>query len=95
MMAAGRDFLFLERGDVVTVLLAIEAVSRLEACLPDGLDTLAEVIEDVASLDTTTSRQEATHDARDVTTDVERLRIINTDALYPKTETSDAGRTTV
>ena len=90
MMAAGRDFLFLERGDVVTVLLAIEAVSRLEACLPDGLDTLAEVIEDVASLDTTTSRQEATHDARDVTTDVERLRIINTDALYPKTETSDA-----
>jgi len=46
---AGRDFLFLERGEVVTVLLAVEAVSRLETCLPDGLDTLAEVIEDMAS----------------------------------------------
>ena len=72
------------------ILLAIQAVSRFETRLPDGLDTLAEVIEDMAPLDTASSRQEAAHDARDVTTDVERLRIIDTDALYPKTETSDA-----
>ena len=53
---AGRDFLFLERVEVVTILLAVEAVSRLEACLPDGLDTLAEVIEDMAPLDTASGR---------------------------------------
>ena len=53
---AGRDFLFLERGEVISILLAIEAVSRFETCLPDGLDTLAEVIEDMAPLDTASGR---------------------------------------
>ena len=68
----------------------IEAVSRLKACLPDGLDALTEVVEDMAPLDTATGREETAYDACDVTTDVERLRIIDTDALYPKAETSDA-----
>ena len=35
---------------------AVEAVSRFETCLPDGLDTLAEVIEDMAPLDTASGR---------------------------------------
>ena len=56
LTVAGRDFLFLERGEVISILLAIEVVSRFEACLPDGLDTLAEVIADMAPLDTASGR---------------------------------------
>jgi hypothetical protein len=55
---------------------------RLKACLPDGFDTFAEVVEDMTALDAATSREETTDDACDVTADVECLRIIHTDAFY-------------
>jgi hypothetical protein len=61
---------------------------RLKARLPDGFDAFAEVVEDMAALDTATGRQETADDAGDVTADVERLRIINPDTFYTKTETS-------
>ena len=63
-------------------------LSWFEASLPDGLDTLAEVVEDVAVLgpftdvDAATCWKETTDDAGDVTADVECLRIIHTDAFY-------------
>jgi len=55
---------------------------RLKACLPDGFDTFAEVVEDMTALDAATSREETTDNAGDVTADVECLRIIHTDAFY-------------
>jgi hypothetical protein len=61
---------------------------RLKARLPDGFDTFAEVVEDMATLDATTGREETTDDAGDMTTDVESLGIIHTNALHTKTETS-------
>ena len=67
-----------------------KGILRFEAFLPDGLDTVAEVIEDVATLDTTTGRQETTDNAGDVLSDVECLGIIHTDALHTETETADA-----
>jgi hypothetical protein len=63
---------------------------RLKARLPDGLDALAEVVEDMATLNAATSREETADDAGDVTTDVEFLRIIHPDTLYPKAETADS-----
>ena len=42
----------------------------------------------MATLDAATGRQETADDAGDVTADVERLRIINPDTFYTKTETS-------
>ena len=42
----------------------------------------------MATLDATTGREETTDDAGDMTTDVECLRIIHTDTLHTKTETS-------
>ena len=61
---------------------------RFKARLPDGFDTIAEVVEDMATLDAATGREETTDDAGDMTTDVECLGIIHTDALHAKTETS-------
>ena len=63
---------------------------RLKARLPDGFDALAEVVEDMATLNAATSREETADDAGDVTTDVEFLRIIHSDTLYPKAETADS-----
>jgi hypothetical protein len=58
--------------------------------MPDDLHTLAEIIEDVAALNTTASGKETADDAGDVATDVEFLRIIHPDTLYPKAETADS-----
>lgn len=63
---------------------------RLKPRLPYGFDTLAEIIEDMASLNTATGREETADDACDVAADVECLRVIHPDALYTKTETADA-----
>ena len=64
---------------------------RFETCLPDGLDTIAEVVEDVTALNATACGEETADITSDVTTDVECLRVIDTDTLYPKTETADTG----
>ena len=40
---------------------------RLKARLPDGFDTFAEVVEDMATLDAATSREETTDDTGDTT----------------------------
>ena len=63
---------------------------RFEAFLPDGFDTVAEVVEDVAALDAAAGRKEATDDASDVAADVEVFGIFDTDALYSETEAADA-----
>ena len=55
---------------------------RLKACLPDGFDAFAEVVEDMATLDAATGWEK--------TADVEFLRIIHPDTLYPKAETADS-----
>ena len=60
--------------------------------MPDGLDTFAEVVKNMAALNTATGGKEAADDAGDVTADVEILGIIDTDALHTKAETSDAGQ---
>ena len=57
---------------------------RFKARLPYGFDTLAEVVEDVAALDTATGREETADDSGDVAADVECLRVIHPDALYTK-----------
>ena len=64
--------------------------SRLEAFLPDSFDTVAEVVEDMASLDATASGEEAANDTSDVAGDVEILGIVDTNALHPKAETAYA-----
>ena len=58
--------------------------------MPDGLDAITEVVEDVAALDATASREETADNAGDVLADVECLGIIHTDALNAKTEAADA-----
>jgi hypothetical protein len=63
---------------------------RLKARLPDGFDAFAEVVEDMAALDTATGWEETADDAGDVASDVEFLRIIHPDTLYPKAETADS-----
>ena len=50
--------------------------------MPNRLDTLTEVVENVASLDAATSGQEATDDAGDMTADDEGFRVVLTDAIY-------------
>ena len=64
--------------------------SRFEAFLPNGLDALAEIINDMVTLGATAGRQETTDDAGDVMPDVECLRTVHTDALYTQAETADA-----
>lgn len=64
----------------------------LEPLLPDGLDSIAEVVENMAALDTTASGEETANDAGDVLSDVEGFRIIHTDTLHTETETTDAGK---
>ncbi len=44
----------------------------------------------MATLDAATGREETTDDTGDVTADVEGLRVVHTDALYPETEAADA-----
>lgn len=63
---------------------------RLEACLPYGLYALAEIVEDVAALNTATGWQETTNDAGDVAADIEFLRVIHTDAFYTQAEATYA-----
>ena len=58
--------------------------------MPDDLHTLAEIIEDVAALNTTASGKETADDAGDVTTDIEVLWVVDTDTLYTQAESSDA-----
>lgn len=63
---------------------------RLEALLPDGLYTVAEVVEDVAALDAAACREKAADDAGDVLADVEVLWVIDTNTLHAEAEPSDA-----
>lgn len=63
---------------------------RFETVLPDGLDTLADVVENVAALNATAGGEETADDPGNVLADVELLRIIYTDALHAEAETSDA-----
>ncbi len=58
--------------------------------MPDGLDTVTEVVENVATLNATTGGEEAANDTGDMVADVECLRIVHADALYTKTETTYA-----
>lgn len=58
--------------------------------MPDDLHTLAEIIEDVAVLNTTASGKETADDAGDVAADIEVLGVIDTDTLYTQAESSDA-----
>jgi hypothetical protein len=50
--------------------------------LPNGLDALAEIINDMVTLGATAGRQETTDNTGDVMPDVESLRTVHTDALY-------------
>ena len=61
-----------------------------EAFLPDGFDTVAEIVENAATLNATTGGEETTDDTSDVATDVELLRILYSYTLYTKTETANA-----
>ena len=63
---------------------------RFETFLPDSLHTIAEVIQDMTALNTTTCGQETTDNASDMSADVKRFGIIDTDALNTQAETSDA-----
>ena len=58
--------------------------------MPDDLHTLAEIIEDVAALNTTASGKETADDAGDVAADIEVLGVIDTETLYTQAESSDA-----
>jgi hypothetical protein len=55
---------------------------RFGTFVPDGLDTVAEVVENVATLDATAGGQEAADDARDVAADVKGLGVVDTDTLF-------------
>ena len=70
----------------------LATILRLEAFLPDGLDTLAEIVEDMAVLHAATSGEEAADDAGDVTSKIEFLRVLNTNTLHTKTETANTGK---
>ena len=61
-----------------------------EAFLPDDLDAVAEIVEDVAALDAAPCGQETADDTGDVTRDVKVLGIVDTDTLHAKAETADA-----
>ena len=61
-----------------------------EALLPDDLDALAEVIEDMSARDAATCGEKAADDTRDVASDVKVLRVIDTDTLHAEAETADA-----
>ena len=64
--------------------------SRLETFLPDGFDAVAEIVEDMATLDATACREEATDNTSDVAGDVEILGIVDANALHSKAETAYA-----
>ena len=64
--------------------------SGFEAFQPDGLHAVAEVIEDMTTLDASASREETTDNTGDVTTDVEVLGIINAYTFHAKAESADA-----
>lgn len=79
-----------------TVRLYVPVHLRLGTFMPDGLHTVAEVVDDmavlgaVACVDAMAGRQEAADDTGDVTADVELLRIVYADTLYAEAETADA-----
>ena len=58
--------------------------------MPDGFDTIAEVVEDVAALDAAAGWQETTDEAGDMAAEIEFFRIVDADTLHMKTETTDA-----
>ena len=60
--------------------------------LPDGLDSVAEVVEDMPALDAAPCGQKAADDAGDVTADVECLRVVDTYAFHAQAETAYAGQ---
>lgn len=53
-------------------------LSRFGPLVPNRLDTFAEVVKNVASLDAATGGQEAADDAGDVTADIEGFRVVHT-----------------
>ena len=58
--------------------------------MPDGLDTFAEVVENMAALDATASGEEAADDAGNMAANIEILGIIDTDALHTQAEATNA-----
>ena len=60
--------------------------------MPDGLDTFAKVVKNMAALNTAAGGKEAADDAGDVMADVEFLWVVYADAFHTKTEASDAGK---
>ena len=68
----------------------IKNLLRLEAYLPDGFHTLAEVVEDMTALTAASSGKEIGYKSRDVMADIEIFRIIDTDTLNMQTETANA-----
>ena len=62
---------------------------RFEAFLPDGFDTVAEVVENVAALNTASSRKESADNSGDVTADVELLWVFDTNAFHTETKTTN------
>ena len=65
---------------------------RLEAFLPDGVHTVAEVVEDVAAVDAAAGGEETADDAGDVVTDVEVFRVVHANAFHAKAEAADTGK---
>ena len=63
---------------------------RLEAFLPDGFDTVAEIVEDTTALSATACREKTADDASNMATDIEVLWVVDTNTLYTKTETADS-----
>ena len=69
---------------------------RLKASLPDGLDTLAEVVEDVAVLgpftdiDAATCWEETTDDSLDMSSYIELFGFFYTNALNTQAKATDA-----
>ena len=74
--------------DFLYIFLSVSTL-WLEAFLPDGLDAVAEIVEDTPARDAAPCRQETTDDTGDVTRNVKVLGIIDTDTLYAKAEAAD------
>ena len=64
--------------------------SRFKAFLPDGLDAIAEIVEDTPARNAAAGGQETADDTGDVTRDVKVLGIVDTDTLHAKAEAADA-----
>lgn len=58
--------------------------------MPNGFHTVAEVVKNAATLDTTTGREKTAYDARDMPSNVKLLWIVDSYTFYTKTKTANA-----